>query len=91
MIEQLTFGPASLGQLAAPLAMSLPAVHQHLAVLEQAGLVTTEKQGRVRRCRIDTDGVALAESWLAERRLHWNRRLDRLDAHMRRHDHDPDT
>lgn len=83
MIDHLASGPASLGQLAAPLAMSLPAVQQHLGVLERAGLVKTEKLGRVRQCRLDTDGVAAAENWLAERRSIWNRRLDRLEMHLR--------
>ncbi|MFD1765247.1 ArsR/SmtB family transcription factor [Sphingorhabdus buctiana] len=83
MIDRLAVGPASLGQLAAPLAMSLPAVQQHLGVLERAGLVKTEKLGRVRQCRLDGDGVAFAENWLAERRLHWNRRFDRLEKHIK--------
>jgi DNA-binding transcriptional ArsR family regulator len=82
MIDRLALGPASLGQLAAPLAMSLPAVQQHLGVLERAGLVKTEKVGRVRECRLDADGAALAEKWLAERRLLWNRRIERLEEHL---------
>lgn len=82
MIDRLASGPASLGQLAAPLAMSLPAVQQHLGVLERAGLVKTEKLGRVRQCQLDADGVALAENWLAGRQLLWKRRLDQLEAHL---------
>jgi DNA-binding transcriptional ArsR family regulator len=60
--------------------MSLPAVVQHLQVLEQSGLVTTKKVGRVRTCTIDTEALSQAEKWLNDRRLAWNRRLDRLDA-----------
>lgn len=83
MINRLASGPASLGQLAAPLSMSLPAVQQHLGVLERAGLVRSEKLGRVRQCQLDAEGVALAENWLSERRLHWHRRLDRLETHLK--------
>jgi DNA-binding transcriptional ArsR family regulator len=64
MVERLVGGPASVGQLAAPLAMSLPAVVQHLAVLEEAGLVTSEKVGRVRTCRLQPRGLRQAEAWL---------------------------
>jgi DNA-binding transcriptional ArsR family regulator len=82
MVDRLAAGPASLGELAEPLAMSLPAAQQHLAVLTRAGLVTTEKVGRVRRCRLDAQAVLSAERWLAERRLRWTRRLDRLETQL---------
>ena len=80
IVDRLTRGPASVSELAAPFSMSLPAVVQHLQVLEQSGLVTTKKVGRVRTCTIDTEALSQAEKWLNERRLAWNRRLDRLDA-----------
>ena len=57
---------------------SLAAVVQHLQVLEEAGLVATEKTGRVRSCRIESAGLSVAEAWLRERRPEWDRRLDRL-------------
>lgn len=82
MIDQLSAGPASLGDLAGPLAMSLSAVQQHLGVLERAGLVRTEKVGRVRRCELDAEAISVAEQWLAGRRLQWRRRLDRLEQHL---------
>lgn len=78
MVDRLSRGPASVSQLAEPLAMSLPAVVQHLQVLEAAGLVKTEKVGRVRSCTLDTSAMSLAERWINDRRTQWERRLDRL-------------
>lgn len=78
IVERLTRGPASVSELALPFKMSLPAVVQHLHVLETSGLVKTQKAGRVRTCTIDTGALSLAEQWINERRLAWNRRLVRL-------------
>lgn len=78
MVEQLIAGPASVSELAKPLSISLPGVMQHLAVLEESGLVTSEKVGRVRTCRVDPAALSAAERWLTERRQEWERRLDRL-------------
>ncbi len=78
MVDRLAQGPASVSELAAPLAISLPGVMQHLAVLEEAGLVVSEKLGRVRTCRIEPTALSRAEAWIAERRAHWERKLDRL-------------
>lgn len=85
MVERLSLGPASVSELAAPLPMSLPAVHQHLAVLEASGLVASEKVGRVRTCRMDPTAFSLAEQWIDQRRRDWERRLDRLGDHLRKH------
>ena len=68
--------------LAEPLAMSLPAVIQHLQVLEASGLVRSEKIGRVRTCRIEPKALRSAEQWLGARRTIWERRLDRLGAYL---------
>ena len=84
ILERLSRGPTSVGDLAEPLPMSLPAVHQHLKVLEEAGLMVWEKKGRVRWCRIDAKGLASAEEWILNRRALWERRLDALDAHLKR-------
>jgi DNA-binding transcriptional ArsR family regulator len=78
MVERLTRGSASVSELAAPLDMTLAAVVQHLQVLEESGLVRTEKIGRVRSCRIEPDALRSAERWIAERRTLWERRFDRL-------------
>jgi DNA-binding transcriptional ArsR family regulator len=78
MVERLSRGPASVSQLAEPLDMSLPGVVQHLQVLEAAGLVKSEKVGRVRSCTLDSAAMSLAERWINDRRTQWERRLDRL-------------
>jgi DNA-binding transcriptional ArsR family regulator len=82
MVERLSRGPASVKELAAPLTMSLPAVMQHLQVLETSGLVRSEKVGRVRTCRIEPVALQAAEQWIADRRAGWERRLDRLDEYL---------
>ena len=78
MVERLSRGPASVSDLARPLDMSLPAVMQHLQVLETSGLVRSEKSGRVRVCRIEPKALSRAEAWFAGRRASWERRFDRL-------------
>ena len=82
IVERLAEGPASVSELKRPLDMSLPAVMQHLAVLETSGLVVSQKSGRVRTCRINPAALAEAERWIAERRLEWERRLDRLGDYL---------
>jgi DNA-binding transcriptional ArsR family regulator len=82
IVERLSRSPASVSELKRPLAMSLPAVMQHLAVLETSRLVLTEKAGRVRTCRINPAALAEAEQWLAGRRIEWERRLDRLGEYL---------
>ena len=78
MVERLTLGPASVSELAEPLAMSLAAVVQHVQVLEACGVVTTEKVGRTRMCRIEGAAMTAAEQWISDRRRGWDVRLDRL-------------
>ena len=78
MVERLTLGPASVSELAEPLAMSLAAVVQHVQVLEACGVVTTEKVGRTRMCRIEAAAMTAAEQWISDRRRGWEVRLDRL-------------
>ena len=78
ILDTLSAGPRSVSQLAAPLDMTLTAVVQHLQVLEESGLVHTEKVGRVRTCRIETTGFSLLEQWIRNHRSMWERRLDRL-------------
>jgi DNA-binding transcriptional ArsR family regulator len=78
LVERLSRGPASVSDLAKPLAITLAAVVQHLQVLEHSGIVRSTKVGRVRTCRIEVGGLSVAERWLAARRSLWERRLDRL-------------
>jgi DNA-binding transcriptional ArsR family regulator len=82
ILERLSSGDASVGELARPLPMSLPAVLQHLRVLETSGLVRTRKAGRVRTCSLNRDMFDRAEAWFVERRRVWNERLDRLDDYL---------
>jgi DNA-binding transcriptional ArsR family regulator len=91
MVERLSRGPASVSALAQPLAVSLPAVLQHLHVLEASGLVSSEKIGRVRTCRIEPAALTRAEEWIAERRGNWEQRLDRLGAYLAEQDDPPTT
>jgi len=82
MLERLARGPAAVSELALPLTMSLPAVLQHLTVLETAGLVTSAKTGRVRTCQIAGPALAEAQGWLDARRAEWEARFDRLEAYL---------
>jgi DNA-binding transcriptional ArsR family regulator len=82
MVERLSRGPAPVSELARPLPMTLPAAMQHLGVLEAAGLVRSEKVGRVRTCSIDPGTLSQAEQWINARRIEWEQRLDRLGAYL---------
>jgi DNA-binding transcriptional ArsR family regulator len=78
MMETLSQGPMSVSRLAEPLSITLAAVVQHLQVLEESGLVQTEKVGRVRTCRIEPAGLDAVDEWIRDRRSVWERRLDFL-------------
>ncbi len=78
IVERLARGPTSVGELAAPTTLSLPAVLKHVRVLEEAGLVTTLKRGRVRECRLNDDALVDVASWTAHQQALWSSRLDAL-------------
>jgi DNA-binding transcriptional ArsR family regulator len=78
LLEQLSRGPASVTSLAEPLDITLAAVVQHVQILEESGIVRTEKVGRVRTCQLEPNGLKPVEQWIAERRSLCERRLDRL-------------
>jgi DNA-binding transcriptional ArsR family regulator len=82
MVERLIEGPAAVSELAEPLAMSLPAVLQHIRVLEACGVVRSEKAGRVRTCQIEPEALRGAEDWLGAQRTAWEDRLDRLGHYL---------
>ena len=82
MLERLSTGPASVSELAQPLAMTLSAVVQHLQVLEGSGLVRSEKRGRVRTCHLETEAMQRAEAWLIGRRANWEQRLEALGQYL---------
>lgn len=78
IVERLARGPSSAGDLAAPTALSLPAVLKHVRVLEDAGLVTTVKRGRVRECRLHDDALVAVATWTAQQQGIWSTRLAAL-------------
>src|SRR5262244_2097226 len=78
IVERLSRGPATVSDLGKPFDMTLAAVVQHLQVLEESGLVRSEKSGRVRTCRIEPTTLTAAAAWIADRKATWERRLDRL-------------
>jgi DNA-binding transcriptional ArsR family regulator len=82
ILAELTRGPRSVTRLARPLEMSLPAVMQHLAVLESSGLVRSVKVGRVRTCRIEPKALSLAEQWISQRRTEWEHHFDQLGDYL---------
>jgi DNA-binding transcriptional ArsR family regulator len=86
LVERLSAGPRSVSALAQPFDVTLAAIVQHLQVLEECGVVRSEKVGRVRTCRLEPDGLKLAERWIAERRTLWERRLDRLGELLAEHE-----
>lgn len=82
IVARLCENEMSVGQLAEPLDMSLSAVGQHLRILENSGLVVSEKRGRARYCRVDAEKLSAVETWLRDRRRLTARRLDRLERHL---------
>ena len=82
MVERLALRPMSVSELATPFAISLPAVMQHLAVLEESGLVRSHKAGRVRTCRLDPETFGRVEAWTAACRSEWEGRLDKLESYV---------
>lgn len=83
ILEQLSVGPATVSDLAAPFDMKLPSFVQHLSVLERSQLVKSTKRGRVRTYEIAPERFKVAEDWLTERRRLWEARLDRFDEHVK--------
>ena len=86
ILDRLSRGSASVSDLAAPLPISLPAVVQHLHVLEESGLISSVKVGRVRTCTIEPTALRSAERWIMQRREGWERRLDRLGNYLEEKD-----
>ncbi|MDT8915879.1 metalloregulator ArsR/SmtB family transcription factor [Amycolatopsis sp. PS_44_ISF1] len=82
LVERLVRGPAAVSELAGPFAVSLSAVMQHLQVLQDCGLVRSEKHGRVRTCRLEPAGLRAAQEWLGAQRTDWEHRLDRLGGFL---------
>ena len=82
ILARLASGETSVNELAAPFAMSLPAVSKHLKVLERAGLIARGREAQWRPCRLKAEPLKDAARWIDEYRKHWEQRLDRLDAYL---------
>lgn len=82
IVMQLCAGEASVGELAKPFEMALPSVMKHIRILESSGLVSSEKNGRVRTCSLQKEALATIEVWLAAQREIWEKRLDRLEIYV---------
>lgn len=82
ILERLAVGPASVSDLARPFDMALPSLMQHLQIMEEAGLIVSEKKGRVRTCRLEASTLREAENWLSAQRSLWKTRLDQLDDYL---------
>ncbi len=82
VLKKLSTGSTAVSELAKPFDMALPSFLQHLKVLEDSGLVNSQKAGRVRTYRLSPRPLALAEKWLEEQRSVWEKRLDRLDSYL---------
>jgi DNA-binding transcriptional ArsR family regulator len=84
IVRRLSTGPASISELARPIGISLPGVMKHVRILEEANLVTTEKRGRTRECRLGPEQMDDATMWIESQRRRWERRLDRLEVIIER-------
>jgi DNA-binding transcriptional ArsR family regulator len=82
ILTRLAEGPAAVTELATPTGLRLPTVMRHLSVLEEAGLIATSKDGRVRTCAIVPEALVPMRTWLDEQRVIWEARLDRLDDYV---------
>jgi DNA-binding transcriptional ArsR family regulator len=84
ILERLARGDATVGELAQPFDLTMPAISKHLSVLERAGLVAKSREGQRRNCRITATPLKNATSWLNEYRRHWEANLESLDAYLSR-------
>jgi len=79
IVERLARGEATVGELAAPHDITLPAISKHITVLENAGLVTRWRDGRVHKCKLERDALRATDAWHDRTRAHWEKSLDRLE------------
>jgi DNA-binding transcriptional ArsR family regulator len=84
ILVRLAHGEATVGELAKPFGISLPAISRHLKVLEEASLITNERYGKHRRCRLRSETLGAAATWLDFHRRFWTGSFERLDAHLKR-------
>jgi DNA-binding transcriptional ArsR family regulator len=84
ILARLALGEATVGELCAPFEISGPAISRHLRVLEEAALITRERDGQHRRCRLAPGAMANAAEWIETHRRFWSGSLDKLDTHLKR-------
>jgi len=89
MLERLATGPATISELARPAGISLPGTLKHVRILEEANLVTSERKGRTRECRLGPAQLEDVARWIEWYRSGWERRLDRLEAYIEKRKGDP--
>jgi DNA-binding transcriptional ArsR family regulator len=83
ILARLSSGQASVGELAEPFDMSLPAITKHLKVLQRAGLISRGREAQWRPCRLEARPMREVSQWVENYRRHWEQRLDRLDDYLR--------
>lgn len=84
IVSRLCEGPKSVSELSEPFELALPSLLKHMRVLEQSGLISSEKTGRVRTCKIEPHALQATEAWIHQHVAAWEARLDRLEAHVER-------
>jgi DNA-binding transcriptional ArsR family regulator len=84
IVSRLCDGPKSVSELSEPFDLALPSLLKHVRVLEQSGLISSEKTGRIRTCRIEPHALKATEDWLHHHVAVWEKRLDRMEAHIER-------
>lgn len=83
ILARLAQGEATVGALSEPFSISAPAISRHLKVLERASLITNERHGKERVCRLRPDTLASAQEWLDFSNRFWNASFARLDRHLK--------
>lgn len=84
IVRRLAEGDATVNELAAPFAMSLPGISKHLKVLERSGLISRGRNAQFRPCHLEVTTLDSTIDWIAEQRKVWGERFDKLDRHLRR-------
>jgi DNA-binding transcriptional ArsR family regulator len=84
IVSRLCDGPKSVSELSEPFELALPSLLKHVRVLEQSGLISSEKSGRVRTCKIEPLALHATEAWIQQHISAWEKRLDRLEVHIER-------
>jgi DNA-binding transcriptional ArsR family regulator len=84
IVSRLCEGPKSVSELSEPFELALPSLLKHVRVLEESGLIISEKTGRVRTCRIEPDALHATQAWIGQHIASWERRLDRMQDHIHR-------